>query len=97
MFYSGQIDEISAWLLIEVLYFSCWLYSGIIFLIFAYSTGMRAFMTSTTEIENDDNPWNNRDTEDFLKHLKREYFNICYSLAFFIMEIILAFTDFAGM
>jgi hypothetical protein len=24
-------------------------------------------------LESDDNPWNNKDTEDFLRHLKEEY------------------------
>ena len=71
-----------------------WIYSGVIFLLFAYTTKMNTFMHNTYEIEHDSNPWNNKDTEDFLRHLKREYFTMTYTIAFVFMEVTLGFTDF---
>lgn len=88
-----QINEQFGFILLEIIFFFVWVLSGIIFLLFAYTSKMSTFMRNTYEIENDDNPWNNKDTEDFLRHLKREYFTMVYSIAYLAMEITCGFTD----
>lgn len=46
----------------------------------------------------DENPWNDKDTEDFLRHMKQEYFVFCYFLTAFILDVILYFPgkDYGG-
>lgn len=42
-------------------------------------------------MESDDNVWNDKDTDDFLRYLKFEYFMTCYVLIKGLMEIWLGF------
>ena len=39
----------------------------------------------------DDNVWNDRDTDDFLRYLKFEYFMLCYFMSFAAMEALAQF------
>ena len=64
------------WLLIETMIFIYQIFMGTLFLLFAYCSKMRPFMRDEYKLENDDNPWNNKNTEDFLRHLKLEYYNM---------------------
>lgn len=80
-------------MLLEIYFFFCWIAAGIVFLIFAYTTKMQTFLQNTHEIETDDNPWNNKNTEDFLRHLKREYFTMSYSIAFLLLELTTGFSN----
>lgn len=53
---------------------------------YAYISKMRNFLTDAHAAEHDDNPWNNKDTEDFMRHLKAEYHAIVYPAAMLAME-----------
>lgn len=85
-FWGDQINEIQGWLLCEVFFLGFSLFNSFLFLVFAYISKMESFMSDSFLIENDDNPWNNKDTEDFLRHLKAEMFTIVYPAAFIAME-----------
>lgn len=52
---------------------------------------MQNFMQDEFVVENDSNPWNNKKTEDFLRHLKCEYHTIIYPAAFIFVEGVLGF------
>jgi len=45
----------------------------------------------------DDNVWNDRDTDDFLRYLKFEYFMLCYMMSFAMMEVIFGFMSFTEL
>ena len=44
------------------------------FIMISYLSKVRPFMRDEFLLENDDNPWNNKDTEDFLRHMKLEFY-----------------------
>ena len=64
------------WLNIEVMMFLYQIMNGVIFLLVCYLTKIKPFMRDHYELENDTNPWNNRNTEDYLRHMKLEFFMI---------------------
>ena len=51
---------------------------GVGFMAIAYLTKLQAFFKDAQKLENDDDPYNNKDTEDFMSHLKQEYYVITY-------------------
>ena len=61
------------------------------FVAYAYLTKLENFLTDVQLIENDDNPWNNKKTEDFLRHLKAEMFTMVYPAAFILIEVYIGF------
>lgn len=60
-------------------------------MLYAYIIKMNNFLSDSFIIENDDNPWNNKDTEDFMRHLKAELFTIVYPASFIFMECMIGF------
>ena len=62
-----------------------------LFLVYAYLSKMKNFMTDAFLIENDDNPWNNRKTEDYMRHLKAEMYTIVYPATLITMESTIGF------
>lgn len=67
------------------------MFNGVLFMIFAYISKMENFLRDSFIVENDDNPWNNKDTEDFMRHLKAEMFAIVYPAAFIEFEATIGF------
>ena len=86
-----------AWIFIEVIFFLCWIAGGCIFLIIAYSSKMKTFLRTEEELLADMNPWNNEDTEDFLRHLKFEFYTMNFQLACILVEITMGFVDVFGL
>ena len=87
----GQITEVRAWIIIDCFLFFSYIISGVIFTTFAYIVKFNPTAKNEELLLMDDNPWNDKDTEDFLRHLKLEFFVFCYFLASAIMDIALGF------
>lgn len=62
-----------------------------LFLVYAYFSKVSNFMTDSFLVENDNNPWNNRRSEDYMRHLKAEMHTIVYPAAFITMEATIGF------
>jgi hypothetical protein len=71
-----RITYAEIWLMIEAMVFFIRLGAGMFFLLFNYLAKINPFVRHSYLLENDDNPWNNKDTEDFLRHLKVEYYMV---------------------
>lgn len=82
------------WILIEVMIFFLRLISGMFFLLFNYLAKVDVFVRPSFLLENDDNPWNNKDTEDFMRHLKIEYFLVTQQVTGCLLPFIIGFFDY---
>ena len=85
--WEGDINYIRAWLYIECTYFLSWIICGMIFLFFAYVLKFKSVCKNEKVMQMDDNVWNDKDTDDFLRYLKFEFFVMNYMISFL-------FTDF---
>jgi len=63
------------------------------FLIMAYLFKFRSVAKREEVMKMDDNVWNDRDTDDFLRYLKFEYFMLAFMSTFAIMELICGFSN----
>lgn len=89
-----DMNYVRAWLLIEVIYFFNWILSGIIFLIMGKVITLNPMSIDEDELENDNDVWNDRKTQDFMVHLKSEFFQFSYVCSLFIQTILIGFTNF---
>lgn len=85
--WSHDVNYVRVWLLIEISYFWCWLGSGICFILYAYIAKFKSIFKNEVLLSNDDNVWNDKDTDDFLRYLKKDYYMFAYMLAFMAMEL----------
>jgi len=86
---AGKSDthDIRAWLMIEVYVFFAWILCSMCFTFYAYVFKIKSISKSTKVMEMDDNVWNDKDTDDFLRYLKFEYFMATYYLLKVAMEV----------
>lgn len=87
----GQLTEVRAWIIIDCYLFFTYIISGVIFTTIAYLVKFNPTAKNEELLLMDDNPWNDKDTEDFLRHLKLEFFVFCYFLASLILDIAMGF------
>lgn len=91
--WSQDVNEVRIWLLIEILYFFFWIFSGVIFLMYAYLFKFEAISKNEVLLSLDDNVWNDKGTDDFLRYLKFEYFMVCYLISIIAVEVFTGYTD----
>ena len=89
-----DMSYVRAWLLIEVVFFFNWILSGIIFLIIGKIITLNPMSIDEDELENDNDVWNDRKTQDFMVHLKAEFFQFTYVCSLLIQTIVIGFTNF---
>jgi len=88
-----DLNYIRIWLLIEVVYYFFWLAGGILFVMYAYLVKLKSISKNEALLEQDDNVWNDKDTDDFLHYLKYEYFLFSYILSILATEFFTGFTN----
>lgn len=86
-----NITEVRTWMIIDCYLFFTYIISGVIFTTVAYLIKFNPTAKNEELLLLDDNPWNDKDTEDFLRHLKLEFFVFCYFLGSLILDIALGF------
>jgi hypothetical protein len=86
-----SIDVDVMWMLFELCYFFIQLFCGMVFLAIAHLVRLDPYFRDHEALESDDNPWNNKDTEDFLRHLKEEYFLLVQNAALSVMDMLIPF------
>ena len=79
------------WITIDVYFFFSWIIAGVIFVSAAYLFKFKSTMKDEDLLLQDDNPWNDKDTEDFMRHLKMEYLVFSYYISTAIMNYVIGF------
>lgn len=87
------IHDVRSWLYLEVMTFFSWIAMSMLFTLIAYIMKFKSISKSEKVMESDDNVWNDKDTDDFLRYLKFEYFLFNYILTKGVMEIFIGFID----
>ena len=83
-----------AWLLAEVAFFFNTIWSGMTFMAFcSIIKGSGPFTKDIKKSYRDNNPWNDKSTNDFLRHVKLEYFLFTFQLSLLLTEIVIGFTS----
>jgi len=65
-----NLTELRVWIIIDCYYFLAFIISGIIFVTTAYVVKFNPTSKDEELLLMDENPWNDKDTEDFLRHMK---------------------------
>ena len=75
-YHDNQDDSnyVRIWLFVESMFFFSWIVSGIIFLIMAHLSKFRSTIKSDLILQMDNDPWNDRKTDDFFRYIKFDYF-----------------------
>lgn len=73
------------WILIDAYQFLAWMISGVAFMTLAYIFKFKSTTKNEELLLLDDNPWNDKETEDFLRHLKVEYLVFGYYISSIIV------------
>merc|ERR1712127_1141931 len=68
----SDVNYVRLWLLIEIVFFFSWLFASIIFVLYAYLVKFKPISKNVALMENDDNIYNDKKTDDFLRYLKSE-------------------------
>ena len=89
----GGLNFVRTWLLLEIIYFFFWLLSGMIFCAYAFIAKFRPISKNEVLLDMDDNVWNDKNTEDFLRYMKYEYFKLCYFGTLIMMEVFVGFSN----
>lgn len=87
-----DVNYVRIWLLIESIYFYVWIIASILFVIVAYVSKFRSTIVNDAVLQNDDNVWNDRQTDDFLRYIKFDYYVFTLYLSCLLMDIIVAVT-----
>ena len=95
--YIYDLNEIRLWLVLEIMFFFNWIVVSAIFVMWAYIVKFKSISKNEALNALDDNVWNDKDRDDFLRYLKFEYFNLCYFLAFIATELIMLRSNWYGL
>lgn len=91
-FISLDADNVRAWLLMEILFFFTWISTSILFVAYAYIFKISSMSKSEEIMKVDDNVWNDRSTDDFLRYIKYEYFLFNYVICKGCMQLLIGFS-----
>lgn len=78
-------------MIVDCYFFFAYIISGVIFTTVAYLIKFNPTSKNEELLLMDDNPWNDKDTEDFLRHLKLEFFLFCYFMAVIMLDAVFGF------
>ena len=92
-----DINYVRVWIFIESIYFFSWIFSGVVFLAIAYLWKLEPTDKDEDSIKLDDNVWNDRDADDFLRYVKYDFYIFSKAMSMFLMEIIVGFANFNGI
>lgn len=89
---SWELTNVRVWIYIESIYFFAWIFSGIIFVATAYIWKLEPTDKDEDSIKLDDNVWNDRNADDFLRYVKYDYYVFSLALADLMMEYFIGFS-----
>ena len=89
---SFELTNVRVWIYMESIYFFAWIFSGIIFVATAYIWKLEPTDKDEDSIKLDDNVWNDRNADDFLRYVKYDYYVFSLTLAALMMEYFIGFS-----
>jgi hypothetical protein len=90
----NDINYVRVWIFLESIFFFCWIFSGVLFVASAYLWKLEPTDKDEDSIKLDDNVWNDRDADDFLRYVKYDFYIFSKVLSILFMDIIIGFTNF---
>lgn len=92
--WKGHWNEIRIFLFLEVIWFFEWIFVGVLFLAFAYLFKLSPITKEESVQENDDNPWNDKFSDDFMRYEKAEMYNFSHTATKFFFDVQIAFYNY---
>lgn len=80
-----DLNEVRIMLFIEVTYIFVWIISSIIFTTAAQLFNFKSTVLTDAALASDDNIWNDRGADDFLRYIKHDFFTLVYIISHFLM------------
>ena len=79
------------WFHWEILFYFNWLLSIFVYLQLTFWSKAGSFSKDVDELAEDDNIWNDKNTEDYVRWLKKEAFDLCIQLTLFLCALNVAY------
>lgn len=89
--WTNDINLVRVWLFIECIYFFMWILSGALFAFVAYIVKFKPTFKTEAAMAADDNVWNDKWSDDFLRFLKFDMFLVCFIISYLLIEIYIGF------
>jgi hypothetical protein len=86
-FWEKDVNYVRIWLYIESWFWIMWIVGSICFMVCAFLFKIRSSIRNDAMLENDENVWNDRKTDDFLRYIKFDYYVITLNIACFLMNL----------
>ena len=89
-----DINEVRVWLYIESAYVFKWIVSSIIFVTAAQVFKFQSSLMSDDDLLVDDDVWNDRNSNDFLRYMKHDFFIFVYICTHLINDLNYGFNEY---
>lgn len=87
-----DLNEVRVMLFIEVTYIFTWIISSIIFTTSAQLFNFKSTVLTDAVLAGDDNVWNDRGTDDFLRYIKHDFFTVVYLITHCLLTALCLFS-----
>jgi hypothetical protein len=87
-----DLNEVRLMLFIEVTYIFTWIISSIIFTTSAQLFNFKSTVLTDAVLAGDDNVWNDRGTDDFLRYIKHDFFTVVYLITHCLLTALCLFS-----
>jgi hypothetical protein len=77
-FWDEDFNMVRCWLFIELGYIFIWIASGMIFMTLAQVCKLKSTVHFKDEIKQNDSVWTSRESDDFLRYMKHDFFIVVY-------------------
>ena len=88
-----DINYIRVWLFIECIFFFTWIIASSIFVAISYISKLKPTNKNEAIMLLDDNVWNDKSSDDFLRYIKFDYYIFTAILTNLMVEIMIGFTN----
>ena len=89
-----DINEVRVWLFIESSYVFRWIFSSMFFVTSAHVFKFQSSVMSDDDLLVDDDPWNDRNSNDFLRYMKHDFFTFVYICTHLFNNLYYAFNEY---
>lgn len=96
-FKAGAWNDVRIFLIFEVTVFFTWIMTGVIFLAFAYIVKFRSITKSESVQNADDNVWNDKYSDDFMRYIKSEMYSVCHFSTMLIYTFLIGLGNFGSL
>lgn len=92
-----DISNLRVWVFLESIFFFTWISASSIFISIAYLFKLEPTNKTEEQMRQDDDVWNDRNAEDFLRYMKYDYYIVTLNMSMLILEYIVGFSNFNGV